>query len=107
MKRAIGFLRRDISGDDREVDEKAINDLAAAEGYRVDTILTVGPDVPHPFSRILVAVSRTDADAVITPSHDHVADFARALLVVADLITITPQRALRRGVRHSTETDQP
>ncbi|MFE7801487.1 hypothetical protein [Nocardia sp. NPDC057440] len=107
MKRAIGFLRRDISGDDREVDEKAINDLAAAEGYRVDTIVTVGPEVPHPFSRILVAVSRTDADVVITPSHVHVADFARALLVVADLIIITPHQTLRRGVRHSTESDRP
>jgi hypothetical protein len=107
MKRAIGFLRRDISGVDREVDEKAINDLAAAQGYRVDTVLNVGPDVPHPFSRILVAVSRIDADAVITPSPAHVADFTRALLVVADLITVTPQQTLRRGVRHSTETDRP
>ncbi|WP_228001835.1 hypothetical protein [Nocardia australiensis] len=103
MKRAIGFLRHDISGSDRDVHERAINDLAAAEGYQIDTILAVGPDVTHPLSRILVAVSRIHADAVITPGPDHVADFARALLVVTDLITIAPPRTARRGVRHKTD----
>ncbi|WP_067708657.1 hypothetical protein [Nocardia yamanashiensis] len=94
---AIGFLRHDVSGAQRQWDEAQIRHLAGRLGYDLCKTLVLGPDTDRLLTRVRTAITRMEADAVITPSLDHFDGQIPADVVkVADLITVSPENTYAR-----------
>ncbi|GAB0108377.1 hypothetical protein JMUB6875_73930 [Nocardia sp. JMUB6875] len=96
--KAIGYLRRDVSGSRQQWDESRIRSLAARFGYDLCKTLVLGPDTDRPLHRVRVAVSRVGAEAVFTPSLEHF-DRGRVpaeLVAVADIITVDTEETFAR-----------
>ncbi|WP_067685817.1 hypothetical protein [Nocardia jejuensis] len=94
---AIGFLRHDVSGTRQRADQLQIQELARKLGYDLRKTLVFGPDTDRPLTRVRTAVSRLDADAVITPNLEHFDGRVPDDVVrVADLITVTPENTYTR-----------
>lgn len=95
---AIGYLRQEISGTRQERDQAQIRSLASRFGYDLVRILAFGPDIDRPIHRLRVAVSRTGAEAVFTPSAEHFegGDVPADLVLVADVITVNDEHTYAR-----------
>ncbi|MEV6773381.1 hypothetical protein AB0N05_32590 [Nocardia sp. NPDC051030] len=96
---AIGFLRHDVSGAQQQWDEAQIQHLARRLGYDLCKTLIFGPETDRPLLRVRTAVSRLDADAVITPSLEHFdGQVPDDVVEVADVITVSPENTYARWV---------
>ncbi|MET8428703.1 hypothetical protein [Nocardia sp. NPDC004860] len=96
--RAIGYLQQEISGTHEEWDKAQIRRLAERFGYDLTKILAFGPEVDRPIHRVRVAVDRTGAEAVFTPSAEHFdgGEVPADLMQVADVITVNDERTYAR-----------
>ncbi|WP_157129339.1 hypothetical protein [Nocardia amamiensis] len=95
--KAIGYLRRDISGRRQRRHELEIRALARRLGYDLARTLTLGPEVDAPVMRLRVLVDRLGAAAVITPHLEHLQAAEKQVLAVSDLITLDPERIWRHS----------
>ncbi|WP_067690329.1 hypothetical protein [Nocardia jejuensis] len=70
-KRAIGYLRHDLSGIHQNADEIAIRSLAARLGYDLCKTVVFGPETDRRTLRLHTVVSRVRAQAIVVPSIRH------------------------------------
>ncbi|MEU6586682.1 hypothetical protein [Nocardia sp. NPDC046763] len=69
--KAIGFLRRDVSGIRQDWDETRLRSLAARSGYDLCKVVAFGPMTDSPMQRLRTVVMRTGAEAIFVPSLSH------------------------------------
>lgn len=102
--RAIGYLRRDISGIRKDWDEIQIRSLAAKLGYDLGKTFVFGPQTDQPLHRLQIAVVRASADAVVVPSVEHFDGryVPAELSAIAAVITVTPEMSLARSTSPDT-----
>ncbi|MFD0364925.1 hypothetical protein ACFQZZ_26100 [Nocardia sp. GCM10030253] len=89
--KAIGFLRRDISGIRQERHEMEIRSRARELGYDMARMVMLGPSADA-IDRLIAMLNRLNAAAVIAPSVEHVVDARDKLCAVCDLVIVTPQQ---------------
>ncbi|MFX0576394.1 hypothetical protein [Nocardia nepalensis] len=92
---AIGFVRWDISGSVVDHEVRRIRTCAARLGYAL-VPMTVGPQ-GDPVVRLLAAIARCGACAVIVPSREHIWASRRAVTEVCDLIVVSGDTVWMRG----------
>ncbi|WP_454195063.1 hypothetical protein [Nocardia sp. Marseille-Q1738] len=85
--KAIGYLRRDISGRRVRRHELEIRILARTLGYDLARTLVSGPATAAP-AEVLAMIGRLGARAVITPALDHLTPSENAITTVCALITL-------------------
>ncbi|MFE3793587.1 hypothetical protein KHQ06_11935 [Nocardia tengchongensis] len=96
---AVGYLRSDISGARRQWDEVQIRVLASRLGYDLRRIAVFGPETDRPMHRLRVLASRLSAEAILTPSLEHLGGSVPAPVVeVADVITVSPEETYARWI---------
>ncbi|WP_067722838.1 hypothetical protein [Nocardia yamanashiensis] len=94
---AIGYLREDISGASRVWDENQVRRLAQRLGYDLRRVFIFDEHTDRPVTRLCTAVSRLEADAVVTPSAAHFGGTVPGELVQrADVITVSPEETYAR-----------
>ncbi|WP_067692492.1 hypothetical protein [Nocardia jejuensis] len=109
--RALGYLRRDLSGARQQWDESQIRSLAARFGYDLCKTLTFGSSDDASDKQLRIAVNRTRAAAVFVPSATHFgpAGIPATLIELVDVVTVdttetftrpTSPRAQRRRWNH-------
>lgn len=96
--RAIGYLRRDVSGSRQKLDETQIRSLAARFGYDLCKTLVFGQDTERPIHRLCVAVDRSAAEAVFTPSTGHFEywQVPAELVRIVDVVTVNDEHTYAR-----------
>lgn len=92
---AIGFVRWDISGSLVDYDVRAIRACAARRDYNLVS-MKVGPQ-GDPIARLLAAIVRCGAHAVIVPSREHIWASRRAVTEVCDLVVVSGDGLWERG----------
>jgi len=92
---AIGFVRWDISGSLMDRDVRAIRTCAARRDFGL-VPMTVGPQ-GDPIARLLSAIVRCGAAAVIVPSREHIWASRRAVTELCDLIVVSGDAVWERG----------
>ncbi|MET8874110.1 hypothetical protein [Nocardia sp. NPDC004604] len=92
---AIGFVRWDISGSMVDHDVRGIRNCAARLGYDL-VPMTVGPQ-GDPVARLLAAITRCGAHAVLVPNCEHIWASRRAVTEVCDLIVVCGDTVWERG----------
>ncbi|MFE7747197.1 hypothetical protein [Nocardia sp. NPDC057455] len=100
--RVVIFIRTDISGVNAGRHHDAITKLCADRGYEV--VEHLEGDAGRwrvPTMRVLTACRQGNADAVITPSADHLGDGLRAISYSALVHTLEPEEMWDRGQRVS------
>lgn len=97
--KALGYLRRDISGARQGWDEAQIRSVAAQFGFDLCKILAFGPETDRPVHRIGVAADRVGAGAVVVPSSAHFdgGEIPSALTAFVEVITVSPEQTFPRG----------
>ncbi|WP_405493090.1 hypothetical protein [Nocardia sp. NBC_00511] len=94
---AIGYLRSDVSGIRQTWDEAQIRSMARRLGYSLTKTVVFSERVATPVDRLINVVLRTDVDAVLTPSLEHLGSTPPAPLIqVVDLITVDPHATYAR-----------
>ncbi|MFE9320153.1 hypothetical protein ACIHDR_04720 [Nocardia sp. NPDC052278] len=92
---AIGFVRWDISGSMVDHDVRVTRCCAARMGYGL-VPMTVGPQ-GDPVARLLSAIARCGAHAVIVPSREHIWASRRAVTEICDLVVVAGDTVWERG----------
>ncbi|WP_405163930.1 hypothetical protein OG203_02075 [Nocardia sp. NBC_01499] len=96
--RAIGYLRRDISGGSQMWHETQIRSLARRLGYELAKTVVFGPEVDDPVTRLLTVVRSTEAEAVVVPGPEHFGGRVPDRVVrVCDVITVSPHCTYARS----------
>lgn len=103
---ALGFLVRDISGDQEQRDRDAISELAARWGYHLAMVI-IGPGVETPTLLLVEHIRVTDAVAVIAPEADHIWESRRAVTELCDLVVAQPERIWQHGHRWAPISHDP
>lgn len=93
--KAVGYLRLELSGSACERQELELLELAGLHGYDLVKTLRVGGEVREPVERLLIVVRRVGADAVVTPTLEHIGE-ADSVRRVCHLIVGTPALILPR-----------
>jgi len=98
--RAIGYLRRDVSGIQQTWDETQIRSLAARFGYNLTKTVVFSEHTDRPVLRLCTVVARLAVDAVFTPNAAHFdgAAIPKALTKVADVVTVNDEATYARAV---------
>lgn len=95
--RAIGFIRREVSGIRQVWHEEQIRSLAKRYGYDLTKIIVFGDHTVQPDCRLRVIAEQRGVDAIITPALDHLGGrLPTDLVCVVDVITITPTETYAR-----------
>ncbi|WP_280244333.1 hypothetical protein [Nocardia abscessus] len=104
---ALGFIRREVSGEHEERDELLIREIAAGRDYFVVELVVFATAARTAALLAVEHIRVADAVAVIVPSLAHVEPFARAVTELCDLIT--PEQTYPRGYRWPSllPTDHP
>ncbi|MFJ9370128.1 hypothetical protein ACIRRA_37700 [Nocardia sp. NPDC101769] len=102
IPKAIGFLRRDVSGMRQDWDETQIRSLAARSGYDLCKVVAFGPTTDSPMQRLRTVAIRTGAEAIFVPSLRH---FGGAMVPVeiseiADVTAADTEEKVRRMGAH-------
>ncbi|WP_433192450.1 hypothetical protein ACQP1G_27505 [Nocardia sp. CA-107356] len=92
---AIGFVRWDISGSMVDYDVRGIRTCSARLGYELVS-MTVGPQ-GDPVARLLTAIARCGARAVLVPSREHIWASRRAVTEMCDLVVVSGGMVWERG----------
>ncbi|PXX54624.1 hypothetical protein DFR70_12465 [Nocardia tenerifensis] len=95
---AIGYLRRDVSGVSQVWDETQIRSVAKRLGYELAKIVVFGAQTERPVSQLLDTIERVGADAVVTPTPEHLGDELDRVVRVCDVITVNPENTYARWV---------
>lgn len=87
--RAVGYLRRDISGARQQWDEIQIRSIAATFGYSLLKIVVFSDRTIRPIAKLSAVIEATGAAAVIIPSmwHFEGGGIPEELAAVADVVT--------------------
>ncbi|QLY31256.1 hypothetical protein [Nocardia huaxiensis] len=94
---AIGYLRSDISGARKQWDEHQNRGRAARLGYTLAKTVVFSQRTDDPIQRLINVIRNTGAEAIVVPSADHFGgDIPEALVRVADVITVQPERTYAR-----------
>ncbi|MEV0355264.1 hypothetical protein AB0H71_04285 [Nocardia sp. NPDC050697] len=91
--RAIGYLRRDVSGIQQHWDEARIRARAERLGYTLLKTVAFGARTTDPIGRLAAVVRGSGAEAVVTPGPAHLGERVPIeLLAVAAVATVSPER---------------
>ncbi|WP_028476961.1 recombinase family protein [Nocardia sp. CNY236] len=95
---ALGYLRRDVSGVTQAWHETQIRSLASRMGYELAKTVVFGANTSEPLARLVDAVRKIDADAVIVPDLHHIGpDVPTELVGVCEVITVHPHLTYPRN----------
>jgi|GEM_PF-3087812 len=99
---AIRCIRPDLSGD-RDRDEREMSRIGVRLGYAVDeTVVELDPRAAGVYTTVMLALRRTQADAVIVQDLEHVEGIDHAIRERAVLIAVEGERVLERAVVGAT-----
>ncbi|WP_433624817.1 hypothetical protein [Nocardia sp. CA-120079] len=93
---AIGYLRRDVSGDAMDWDIAQIRKLATRYGYDLAEIVRMEGAGTHVLAALREVIRKTDAEAVIMPNLAHLDDRPEELVRACDVITVNPNNTYAR-----------
>lgn len=102
---ALGYLRRDISGAQQSWDESQIRSLAKRLGYALAKTIIFDADTEYRIDRLETAVQINQAEAVITPTLDHLDGTADPLVKSCDVITVRPENTYARWAFPKAQAD--
>ncbi|VFA99701.1 hypothetical protein [Nocardia cyriacigeorgica] len=97
--RAVGYLRRDISGEHQPWHETGIRSVASRTGYTLCKTVALSGTADDPISRLIDTVRRSGAEAVIVPTLEHVGGEVpqRLLREVTEVIPVdNPHQSIAR-----------
>ncbi|QIS13028.1 hypothetical protein [Nocardia arthritidis] len=95
--KAIGYLRRDVSGVSQVWDETLIRSTAKRLGYDLAKTIAFGPETDAPVARLIATARRIDAEAVIVPGPAHFdGEIPAEVVRVCDVITVSPENTFAR-----------
>jgi len=98
-RRAIGFIRKDLSGSRVTWDDRAIVRYADTHGFDLARVLIVPENTPDPTVRLIAAAHEVHADVVIAPSLAHVDRAKRTISEQWDLHVVDTGSTWPRGHR--------
>lgn len=96
-RRAIGFIREDLSGRRISWDDRALTHYAHASGLDLVRTITIPPNVADPILRLINAAQNDGVDVVIAPSLAHVDRGKRTLAEQWELRVVDTGSAWPRG----------
>ncbi|WP_405164915.1 hypothetical protein OG203_07325 [Nocardia sp. NBC_01499] len=102
---ALGYLRRDISGRQQSWDESQIRSLAKRLGYDLARTILFDADTDNRIDQLQTAVLVSEAEAVITPTLDHLDGTADPLVKTCDVITVRPENTYARWAFPPAQVD--
>lgn len=102
---ALGYVRRDISGPQQAWDETQMRSLAKRLGYDLITTIYFDADTQYRLDQLETAVKINDAEAVITPTLDHLDGSADPLVKSCDVITVRPENTYARWAFPTAQAD--
>ncbi|WP_218721370.1 hypothetical protein [Nocardia sp. MH4] len=77
--------------------EIQIRTITERLGYRLSKTIVFGEFTADPVVKLIAAVAKAEADAVVMPSAAHVGgDIPEELVAVADVITVSPEETFAR-----------
>lgn len=90
---AIGYVRADISGTSQAWHEKLVRSRAHQLGYDLRKVVVFNAHTDDPTTRLTRIARKERVDAVVMLSLEHLEtnEPPRALLLVADVITVSPE----------------
>jgi hypothetical protein len=95
---AIRCIRPDLSGD-RNRDEREMSRIGVQLGYAVDeTVVELDPRTAGVYTTVMLALRRSQAEAVIVVDLEHVDGIDGAIRERAVLITVEGEHVLERAV---------
>ncbi|MGF6889603.1 hypothetical protein ABIA39_009054 [Nocardia sp. GAS34] len=95
---AIRCIRPDLSAD-RDHDEREMSRIGVQLGYAVDeTVVELDPPREGIYTTVMLALRRSQADAVIVVDLEHVDSIDGAIRERAVLITVEGEHVLERAV---------
>ncbi|WP_036528483.1 hypothetical protein [Nocardia sp. CNY236] len=94
---ALGYLRRDISGETQRWHEAQIRICAKQLGYELTKTIVFHARTRSPITGLITAVQAAGAEAVIAPTPWHFgAQIPGDLVQVTDVITASPRHTYSR-----------
>ncbi|MFI7002280.1 hypothetical protein [Nocardia sp. NPDC050175] len=102
---ALGYLRRDISGAQQTWDETQIRSLAKRLGYDLVRTIIFDTDTEYRLEQLATAVQLNEAEAVITPSLEHLDGTVDPLVKSCDIITVRPENTYARWAFPKAQAD--
>ncbi|MBO0855754.1 MAG: hypothetical protein J2P18_18540 [Nocardia sp.] len=94
---AIGYLRKDVSGEQQRWDETQIRRLAKRLGYNLCKTIVFTDRTPNPVGQLINTATGTGAEALFVPSAEHFDGVVPADLVkVTDVIIVASQSTYAR-----------
>ncbi|MEU7144660.1 hypothetical protein ABZ942_34800 [Nocardia sp. NPDC046473] len=102
---ALGYLRRDISGPQQTWDETQIRSLAKRLGYDLTKTIIFDADTEYRLEQLETAVQLNQAEAVITPTLEHLEGTADPLVKACDIITVRPENTYARWAFPKAQAD--
>lgn len=97
--KAIAYLRADLSGSRMDDHEKAIGRYARAHGYQLVKVLRLRPGALDPNLRLINAVKRHDAVAVLVPQLSHLSAARCHITEICALVSVAREKTWPRGHR--------
>ncbi|MFC9963971.1 hypothetical protein ACFVH4_06965 [Nocardia ignorata] len=97
---ALGYLRRDISGERQRWHETQMRSLAKRLGYNLRKTVVFGPSTDDPEYRLRVVAANLGVVAVFVPGVDHFGgqNVPAQLVAVASVITVEPEQTYAHSV---------
>ncbi|WP_051047415.1 hypothetical protein [Nocardia asiatica] len=98
LPRAVGYVRRDISGASQAWHETQIRSLARRLGYDLTKTVVFNASTSAAVQRLINVVQELRIEAVLTPGLQHLGsgDVPKDLVAVVDVITVNPERTYAR-----------
>lgn len=104
--KALGYVRKDVSGVRQRWDEQQIRSLAGRFGYFLHKTVVFGSYIDDPVGELMCVVERTEAEALFVPSLEHFDGCVpRALVSVADVVTVVPRYTYARWATGALPTE--
>ncbi|MFI6172968.1 hypothetical protein ACIBCN_39750 [Nocardia sp. NPDC051052] len=107
MPAALGYLRKDVSGEAQAWHDTQMRSLAKRLGYNLTKTVIFGADTERPIDALLNVARRTAAEAVIVPSAAHFegGTIPSDLTKMVDVITVMPEDTHARWSLHPSRWD--
>lgn len=106
-KKAVLYLRKDLSGQRQERDLYEMRNLAHNKGYDIARTLTIGKDLYAPFLSLLNTINHVGASLVIVPDLDHLERGERAITEKCTLITSRTESLWPKGYQWPSPVAPP
>lgn len=104
--KALGYVRKDVSGVRQRWDEAQVRSLAHRFGYFLHKTVAFGSYVDDPVGELMCVIKRADAEAVFVPNLEHFDGCVpRSLVAVADVVTVVPRYTYARWATGALPTE--